>query len=125
MKRPRRKPRDLETPIHVSILQYLEMCVPNSIVAHIPNGGQRSAAAGAFMKRLGTKAGMPDLMLMVAPGRTIFFEMKATNGYASPSQQAMAQRMQMLGFSIALVHSIDETKNALKALGVQTNEAGQ
>ena len=79
--------RDRETLIHVAILHYLRAVLPDCVVAHVPNGGQRSAIAGARMKRLGTVPGMPDLMVLLPAGKVLFFEVKAPNGRPSETQR--------------------------------------
>lgn len=36
------------------------------LLLHVPNGGARSPATGARMRRLGVRPGVPDLLLPVA-----------------------------------------------------------
>ena len=57
-------------------------------LSHIPNGGARSVVEGAILKAMGTKAGMPDLVL---PIRTTvygsgYWELKAGNEKPSEAQ---------------------------------------
>jgi predicted oxidoreductase len=56
---------------------------------HVPNEGNRSISYAMRMKRLGLKAGIPDLII-VKPhpdGRHIAIEMKAPGGRLSESQK--------------------------------------
>lgn len=59
-------------------------------IFHTPNGGLRSALAGAQMKALGAKKGVPDLLLPVKrgihPGLAI--EFKSATGSTTPEQKA-------------------------------------
>lgn len=113
-----------ELPIHISILDHLRTVLPEPIiVAHLPNGGQRTARAGALMKRMGTVAGMPDLLCILPGGKSLFFEIKAPNGRPSPAQEELWKRMAALGHTCAKVSSIDDVRLTLKALGIATREA--
>ena len=113
-----------EIPIHVSILEYLRAVLPSdAIIAHVPNGGARDARTGALMKRLGAVAGMPDLICFLPGGKFVAFEVKGPSGYASKVQRELWTRFKVLGFPLALVRSVEETRNALKALGITTRES--
>lgn len=115
--------RHRELPIHVAALNYLRAVLPEpAIVAHLPNGGQRTAKAGALMKRMGTVAGMPDLICILPAGRTLYFEIKAPRGRPSPAQEDLWKRMAVLGHTCAKVSSIDEVRRTLEALGIKTRE---
>jgi hypothetical protein len=128
----RRKPRGLgldhafpvdEDQIHVSIKEWLETVLPSAEIHHSPNGGQRSKAEGAKFKRLGTRLGRPDLEVNLPEGRTVFFEVKTQVGAVSEEQRDCITRLKRLGFPVAVVRSIDETRTALRSFGVATREA--
>lgn len=55
---------------------------------HIPNGGSRDPVEGMHLKRQGVRRGVPDLHLPVARGsyHSLYIEMKADTGKASPDQ---------------------------------------
>lgn len=117
-----------EDAIQADIVAYLRNVLPTAIVAHVKNqgnrGGRLGAIDGARGKKLGVVAGMPDLMVLVEPGKTFFFEVKDRTGYASMAQQYLWQKLRTIGFECALVRSVDEARNALKAWGIRTREAG-
>ena len=66
-----------EDAIQADIVDYLRKVIPRAIVAHVKNqgnrGGKLGAIDGARFKRLGVVDGMPELMVLVPPGKTFFF----------------------------------------------------
>lgn len=68
-------------------------------VYHIPNGGKRNVAEAAHLKRLGVRAGVPDLCIPVARGRyhSLYVEMKAGRGKPTEKQVEWIERLGRLG----------------------------
>ena len=68
--------------------QYPELSM---LLHHSPNGGWRNATEGAKFKRMGTRAGFPDLILLVASGdyHYLAIEMKTEK---SGSRQSETQK---------------------------------
>ena len=66
--------------------QYPEL----DLLYHIPNGGLRSKPEAVRFKRIGVKAGVPDLFLPVARGgwHGLYVEMKRKNGGRLSDDQA-------------------------------------
>lgn len=93
-----------------------------NFVHHSPNGGARSGAEGANFKRMGTKAGFPDLFLFIANGgyHGLFIELKrpktATHeqGKLEPSQQMMLERLSGQGYKAVVCYGYDETVQTIK-----------
>lgn len=112
-----------ELPVHASILGYLRQVLPHCVTAHIPNGGARDARTGAMLKRLGTLAGMPDLVVILPRGRVLWLEVKGSKGRTSTAQTDIWLKLRGLNHDYAVVHSIDETRRALAALAIETREA--
>ena len=112
-----------ELPIHVAILDYLRCVLPRAIVAHIPNGGARDSKSGAMMKRLGALAGMPDLMVLLPQGRSLWIEVKADRSHPSKSQTEIRSRLFDLGHHYVIVRSVDDARDVLRALQIETREA--
>lgn len=56
---------------------------------HIPNGGYRTPAEAAHFKRLGVKAGVPDLLLPYPVGdhHGLWIELKSLSGKPSQAQR--------------------------------------
>ena len=128
----RRKPRDLEGPIHVDILKYLRAVLPrNSLVFHVPAGGQRASKvnakgaryspAGQKLQKLGAVAGIPDLCLIVL-GKVYFIEVKAQNGRPSDEQVAVFGALERAGACVAVARSADEVRDIVRRWGIPTRE---
>jgi hypothetical protein len=62
---------------------------------HVPNGGLRDKRTGAEMKRLGVKAGVPDLCLPCARGKYhgLYIEMKRLKDSKTTKEQEEWHRM--------------------------------
>ena len=61
---------------------------------HVPNGGQRSKATGSRLKRMGVKAGVPDILIF---GRlNIAIELKRADGALSDVSEAQEWWLEQL-----------------------------
>lgn len=121
---------DREGPVQITIVEFLELAIPEAIVHHCQNEVKRSGKSFAKMIaaaiKLGMKKGFPDLLVALPDGRTIYFEVKvpkdpitgAAATYARPEQKALHQRMQDMGHLVAVVRSIDDVKAALDGWGI-------
>lgn len=137
MGRPRTKDRDLfdrpvrhrrggnaEAGIQAAIVDYVRRCYPQVLVAHIPNGGWRTQAEAGRFRWLGLVAGMPDLIL-AWPGRGVaFWEVKDPElGRLSDAQLEVIERLSSMGHLVTVVTSIDDARQELAALGLESREA--
>ena len=63
---------------------------------HVPNGGSRNAIEGRNLKKQGTRAGEPDVYLLIARGRFhgLAIELKTKTGRVSKAQ---VERLAQLG----------------------------
>lgn len=59
------------------------------LMYHIPNGGKRNKVIAAKFKRMGVKAGVPDIFLPVAKGgyHGLYIELKRTKGGSTSDNQ--------------------------------------
>jgi hypothetical protein len=109
--------RDIEGPIHRSILAYLRLRFPKALIHHSANemGLQGDAVARqiAKAKTNGMVPGFPDIMVIAGGGLTMFFEVKAPGGRLTPAQQAVHDHLRALGQLVAVVRSIDEVQAQL------------
>lgn len=111
-----------EDRLQLAVLDYIEVVLPHALIFHVPNGGRRSLTEGRKFKMLGVRAGTPDLVL-VQDGRTYFFELKSPTGRLSPEQHRFGEDARIAGAGWAVIRSVDDVRNALKAWGIQTREA--
>jgi len=95
------------------------------LLFHVPNGGNRTARAGARMKRMGAKAGVPDLCLpvprpapdgaAVASYGALWIEMKAGGGRMRERQRWWRDSLRQAGHAHAVCHGWEEARDVLLA----------
>jgi hypothetical protein len=87
---------------------------------HFPAGGRRDAKTAAKLKRMGTKPGVPDLILFAPdPVRGAhFLELKRRGGRLSPAQQAFADWARGYGYCHEVVADYDSALAVLRGWGV-------
>jgi hypothetical protein len=83
---------------------------PLARLYHSPNGGLRSARAGAQMVALGTLPGWPDLVLIAPDRPPLAIEMKAFNGRATKAQQDWMAYLETCGWTVRVCRSADEAR---------------
>ena len=72
---------------------------------------------------MGIHAGFADLQV-IAEGRVLFLEVKSRTGRLSPEQELFRDDVRALGFSWALVRSVDDALEAVAAAGIPTRIVG-
>jgi VRR-NUC domain len=115
--------RDLnaEAEVQGTLLAWGKAVAPHVLIFHIPNGGYRTAREAARLKWQGVLPGAPDLVI-VAPGKICFAEVKTRTGRLSPAQRAVHHHLVSLGCPVAIVRSIDDMRAAFRAWGIATKE---
>lgn len=124
--------RSIEHSLQVSCVDYFRLVVPpdKALVIAIPNGGARRRTEAARLKREGVTAGAPDLVIILADGRTHWVEMKRPAvtvagptglkrlpaGQPSDSQQAFAVALAGLGHGYSLIDAFEDWTQLLKQL---------
>ncbi len=101
-----------EDQIHRSILSFLEIRLPQAVIWHTPNGGSRNKIEAAKLKGLGTRAGIPDLLVFLK-GRLLAIEVKKEGGRLSPAQNAMLQRLSCEGATTAVCRSVEDAEETV------------
>ena len=82
---------------------------------HTPNGGKRSLTEAVRLKKIGVRAGVPDLFLAVpVHGKSgLFVEMKSAVGKTSQAQDCYLLMLQAAGYETCVCRSFDRAKNAI------------
>jgi hypothetical protein len=112
---PRRRRAQPERALQVGLVEHL--APPGVWFSHFPAGDKRSRIAGALMRCLGTRSGVPDLLL-VSEGRLFGLELKnGTRGKLTPAQECHAA-MRSAGATIGTGGTIDEALDLLTEWGV-------
>ena len=122
-KAKRAPPRDLETPIHISIVEFLDLVLPEPLKAlHFANGGKRGKREAGRLRAMGVKAGAADIIILgwMKSGvpSFIWFEVKSDEGSLSQSQKDWRDWCAAIGAPWFLVRSIADAEDALKWLGI-------
>jgi len=110
-----------EDQIHRAIVSYLRVVLPDALLSHARNEGNRRGKAGvidgARGKSLGVCPGYPDLV-MYWQGEVIHWEIKTPKGRLSAAQKAVRDRIEREGHAYAVVRSIDDVKERLEVWGI-------
>jgi hypothetical protein len=107
-----------ESAIHKVVCQHLRARgVRGLLWWHTPNGGARDVITATNMKRLGTLAGVSDLLLL-HEGRLFALELKAPRGRATEAQVAFQQAVLAAGGCAAIAAGIDGAVDVLKSWGL-------
>ena len=80
------------------------------MIYHIPNEGKRGRSAAMVQKKIGLKAGVPDLCLPVARKgyHGLYIEVKALDGRTSTSQQKWIDKLSEQGYKAVVCFGADE-----------------
>lgn len=76
---------------------------------HIPNEGKRGRYYATVQKRIGLKAGVPDLCLPIARKgyHGLYIEVKAIDGRTSPKQQEWIDKLNEQGYKAVVCYGAD------------------
>jgi len=111
--RPRRA--QPEAQIQRAICQHLSLRAKLGVLwIHVPNGGRRDAKTGAMLKRLGVRAGAPDLLLW-HDGKAFALELKAPDGRLSDAQHEFLAAFNEAGGYACATRGLDEALRVLAA----------
>ena len=95
-------------------VMWMRQTHPVARIFAIPNGGQRSRAAGAKLKAEGVSAGVPDLYI---PAWRCWVEMKRkTGGKVSPVQKDWLTYLQSIGDTVIVGNGCEDARNKIKLL---------
>ena len=77
---------------------------------HTPNGGSRNIAEAANLKRMGVKAGVPDLCLPYPSGKYhgLYIEMKTDKGRPTAAQREYLSWLNQAGYKAVMCHGAEE-----------------
>jgi hypothetical protein len=84
----------------------------------VPNGGLRPKREAAIMKGLGTRSGVPDMVILWPDARCGFIENKSEKGVTSDNQKAWAGWLTGNGHRYALIRDFGQFKQTLYEWGL-------
>lgn len=115
---PRRAPAVAETPLQISVAEFLWLALPDDAwFCHVPNGGKRLKSEAAKLKAMGARAGAPDL-LVVWRGIAFFVEMKTDTGSLSADQRECHAALRAAGCCVAVARSVSGVEQALRSWNI-------
>ena len=89
-------------------MSWFRKTYPDTRIFAIPNGGIRSASAGANLKAEGVSAGVPDL---VVPAWLLWIEMKReSGGTVSPAQKDWIGYLENIGHQVIMGRGFEDAK---------------
>lgn len=106
--------RHEEDNLQMACVRYFGLQFPGvaKLLHHSPNGGRRNAREAARFKAMGTRAGFPDLILLLpsADGqyRFLAIELKTKAGRQSEHQKDYEQLITEHGGKYVVVRSVEE-----------------
>ncbi len=108
-----------EYDIHVATVDYLHALGPKlkSHFFHVPNEGRHTVKYRVKLKRLGVKAGVPDLLFVLPGGRLGCVELKSDKGRQSKAQKEFEKTCEHYDVPYVLARSPEEVVDALRQWG--------
>ena len=108
-----------ENRIHVAVVEHLRArCLPGEHWHHPVTGELRDDGTARKLQRMGVRAGLPDLLLLIE-GRLHGLELKRDHGgRLSRDQRAMHQELIAAGAVVATAHGVDQALAVLAAWDV-------
>jgi len=91
-----------------AVVSWLRKFYPHLVIAAIPNGEQRSKTTGVKLKAEGVLAGIPDLIIAMPNGGSIWVEMKTKSGKLSTVQKEVHSRLEYLGHTVIIGYGAND-----------------
>lgn len=114
------KPKTTEVQEQKSLIEWAkwqEKKYPElKMLMHVPNEGKRSKRYGAELKRMGLKAGFPDLGLFVPRNNkhALFLEMKVGRNKCTDNQKKWIRNLLEQGYEVKVCYSCEEAIQIIK-----------
>ena len=108
---------DVEQEAVIAWAHMEERYLPDlKMLYHVPNERKCTVQQGAKLKRLGVRAGVPDLILDVARGNYhgLRIEMKAMGGRATPAQKEWLDQLRLQGYAATICYGAEAAIKVLK-----------
>ena len=103
-----------EYQIQCAVVEYLEHT--KTFFWHTPNGELRAKATAGKLKKMGVRAGVPDLLIAEARlpwAGGLFVELKSHKGRLSPRQRNILAKLCKNGYAVAVCNSVDDAISAI------------
>lgn len=116
--------KQTERSLSFSVTEFLSVILDDSVMwTHFPAGEARKKKTAGLLKRMGTKAGWADYILLHG-GKTYFIELKRPKaagvraGILSDEQRDFLEWVVVNGYCAAVCYSVDDVALRLKEWGL-------
>lgn len=101
-----------EDQLQIACVRWFDMQYPEyrMLLHHSPNGGYRTLTEGKLFRKMGTRAGFPDLLLLLQTDEwtALAIELKTDTGKQSVHQKEWQNVATQNGIRYEVVRSFDE-----------------
>lgn len=102
----------------MQVAEFLDLSLPDDAVWwHTPNEGRRDAKTGAKLKRLGMRAGFPDICICYR-GHLYTIELKAPGGRLMDTQRETKRALEKAGAICSVAYSMEAVWGCLDGFGI-------
>ena len=107
--------RHEESNIQIACVWWFRLIYPEPryLICTFPNGGSRNIVTASILKAEGSRAGMPDLVIF-APNKCFFVEMKAKAGRMSEHQKEIEKILTAMGYKYYICNSFEGFKQTIE-----------
>lgn len=119
MKRP-------EQALQIACMKYLKDLsgvTKNFFAYHVGNGGFRTPVEASILKSMGVTAGVPDIVIHLNGGKSIFVELKAKKGKLSDNQETVHAILKGFGYRVEVI-TAEHPQDAVNQLNTILIEEG-
>lgn len=104
-----------EDQLQLSIANYLRLRYPAAFWTHPPNGGSRHKLEAVKFKRIGVRAGLPDILIFERRGTAtgLFLELKVGKNKATELQLMAMSELVRNGWKGGIVYDFDSAKEMI------------
>lgn len=112
---------NMESKLQIAVVNYIRTAFPEVLCFAVPNTAKRSVIEGAMMKKMGTMAGVSDLLLFWLGGMgAIELKRPDKKAYMSDSQIEFSEQWIKRGGKFACCNSLEGVQEALLSWGLTT-----
>lgn len=108
---------DEEQQMVIEWASYMSIRYPElQLLYHVPNGGSRNRVEASKLKRMGVKAGVPDLVLPVPRGgyAGLYIELKVGKNKPTENQERWLERLMQQGYRTKVCYGSVEAERELE-----------
>lgn len=105
-----------ESAIQQAVIAWCHNRKMFKLAFHVDQGGKNSMGAAMKAKRMGRLAGIPDICIPIAGGRTVWLELKAEKGRLSQVQKDMHNMLSERGHVVHTAYGFADAITTLQQI---------